>query len=381
MERRMNRFPENDIISLVGAPPRYELGESTGPDLGLPDLLDADALDALALGYGTAAGDPELRAAIAAAHGVDPDDVVITAGGMHALFLLAFVLCERGDEAAIASPCFPLVRNALEAVGADMRVLRLSFDKGYRLNPRDLRTTLSPRTKLVSLASPQNPSGVAISPSALYETLELMAEICPDAYLLIDETYRGAAYANNPVAETALALGRKVVSVASLSKCHGAPGLRIGWAITSNAALRRQLMVAKFNTIVSCPRVEEALALRLFEHCAPILAERRGLLDAGLQRTAAWVRANTDYVEWVRPDAGAICCIRLRHVSFDDDTVSRFYDAAEAKGVRVAKGEWFGEEARVFRLGFGLLSMAELGDALAALTDALTATAIAGGRS
>jgi len=98
MERTMTRFQDNDIISLLAAPPRYELGESTGPDLRLGDALDAAALGGLALGYGTAAGDPQLRAAIAAAHGVDADDVVVTAGGMHALFLLAFVLCERGDD-------------------------------------------------------------------------------------------------------------------------------------------------------------------------------------------------------------------------------------------------------------------------------------------
>jgi aspartate/methionine/tyrosine aminotransferase len=376
MERRMNRFPENDIISLVGAPPRYELGESTGPDMRVADLLDRGALDDLPLGYGTPAGDPALRAAIAAAHGADPDDVVVTAGGMHALFLLAFLLCQRGDEAVIAEPCFPLARNALEAVGVDIRVLRLSFDQGYRLDPRDLRNTLSPRTRLVSLTSPQNPSGVASSPATLRETLELMAEICPDAYLLVDETYREATYADDTIAETALALGPKVISVASLSKCHGAPGLRIGWALTRDRELRRQLVVGKFNTIVSCPRIDEALALRLFERSAPILAERRVLLDAGLQRTAAWVRANAGRVEWVRPDAGAICCIRLRPSAFDEAGVARFYAASEAKGARVAKGEWFGAEARVFRLGFGLLSIADLGDALAALTEALNETAI-----
>ena len=105
------------------------------------------------------------------------------------------------------------------------------------------------------------------------------------------------------------------------------------------------------------------------------------LLDAGLQRTAAWVRANADHVEGVRPDAGAISCVRLRPTAFDDAAVGRFHEAAAARGARVAKGEWFGAEARVFRLGFGLLPMAELGDALAALTDALKATAIAGGRS
>ena len=80
--------------------------------------------------------------------------------------------------------------------------------------------------------------------------------------------------------------------------------------------------------------------------------------------------------EQIAGDAAAICCIRLRHAAFDDGTVSRFYEAAAASGARVAKGEWSGEEARVFRLGFGLLSMAELGDALAALADALKATAI-----
>jgi aspartate/methionine/tyrosine aminotransferase len=380
MERQMNRFPENEIISLVGTPPRFELGESMGPDLRLADLLDRDALNDLPLGYGTAAGDPALRAAIAAAHGVDPDDVVVTAGGMHALFLLAFILCGRDDEAVIAEPCFPLARNALEAVGADIRVLRLSFDQGYRLDPCDLRNALSARTRLVSLASPQNPSGVALPPAALRGTLDLMGEICPDAYLLIDETFREAVYADDPVAETALALSPKVISVASLSKCHGAPGLRIGWAITRDAALRRQLEVGKFSTILSCPRLVEALALKVFERRGPIFAERRVLLDAGLQRTTAWVHANAGNVEWVRPDAGALCCIRLRPAAFDEAGVARFYEVSAAKGARVAKGEWFGEEARVFRLGFGLLSMADLGDALAALTEALNGTATQGGR-
>ena len=78
---------------------------------------------------------------------------------------------------------------------------------------------------------------------------------------------------------------------------------RIGWAITRDAELRRQLVVGKFNTIVSCPHVDEVLALELFERRAPILGERRVLLDAGRQRTAAWVRANDNYVEWVRPHA------------------------------------------------------------------------------
>jgi len=111
------------------------------------------------LGYATAAGDPRLRKAIADAHGVNSDDVVITMGSMHALFLIAFLLCDRGDEAVTTSPLFPPARTALDVVGASMRLLPLSFERGYQLDPVALREYLSPSTKLVSLASRGRQSG------------------------------------------------------------------------------------------------------------------------------------------------------------------------------------------------------------------------------
>ena len=86
------QFPTNDIMFLVGEAARYELGESTGPDMRLAALLDAAGqgnLGDMPLAYGTTAGDPRLRQAIAEAHGVTADDVVVTIGGIHALFLSA----------------------------------------------------------------------------------------------------------------------------------------------------------------------------------------------------------------------------------------------------------------------------------------------------
>ena len=78
--------------------------------------MSAELLAALRLGYATPAGDPRLRAAIAQRHGVAPDDVVVTVGGMHALFLIAFLLCDDTAEAVGSAPMFPLARNVLEAV-------------------------------------------------------------------------------------------------------------------------------------------------------------------------------------------------------------------------------------------------------------------------
>ena len=367
----MPRFPNNDIISLIGEMPRYDLGESVGPDLRLSDLLDPSAQPSfgeLALGYGSAQGDRRLRTLIADAHGVAADDVVVTVGGMHALFLIAFVLCDRGDEAVTVSPMFPLARNTLDVVGAKIRTVSLSFDRGYQLDAADIGRHLSERTKLVSVASPQNPSGVTTSLKVVRDIVTLMEERCPEAYLLLDETYREAAYGDDAVALSAVGLSQRVISCGSLSKCHGAPGLRLGWAITRDAALKEQLVVGKFNTVISCSPVDEALALLVLARRDHILADRRRRLAEGLALTAHWVRENDAFVEWVRPDAGALCCVRLKSAVFDNGAVERFYEGLAREGVRVANGSWFGDEARVFRLGFGLLSRADLEAALTRLS-------------
>src|SRR5215475_9532560 len=173
---------------------------------------------------------------------------------------------------------------------------------------------------------------------------------------------------------SAAALSPRVIAIASLSKCHGAPGLRLGWAITRDAALRAQLVLGKFHTVISCAPVCEALALQVLAQRDRIMAERRRHLAAGLATTAEWVQEHQELIEWVQPDAGAICCVRLKPAVFNDVAVSRFYDTLAGKGVRVANGAWFGDEARVFRLGFGLLATPDLTVALNVLAEALQQT-------
>lgn len=383
----MARFPESEIISLVGAAPRYDLSESLGPDLRVAELLrpsvaadddgshDLSDLGELALGYASAKGNSKLREAIARLHGVSADDVVLTIGSMHALFLIAFIVCGRGREAVAITPLFPPARNVLDVVDARVRVLPVTFDRGYRPDLAKLRELLTPQTTLVSLASPQNPSGVAIARDDLRAIVAMMDEICPDAHLLVDETYRLAAFGDDEaIGPSALALSTKVISTASLSKCHGAPGLRLGWAITRDPALRRQLVLGKFNTVISCSPVDEALALKVFEDSDRFVGERRALRTAGLAMTADWVRDNSGFVDWVRPDAGAFCCVRLKPHLYDDAAVGRFYAALADKEVRVANGVWFGDEPCVFRLGFGLLAMSELQVALRLVAEALKQT-------
>lgn len=372
----MPDFPRSDIISLVAEAPRFDLAESVGPDLRLGELFDASTLQELAelrLGYGTAAGDRTLREEIARAHGVSADDVVVTTGGMHALFIAASVLCAEGGEAVTTTPLFPLARNVLQAAGATVRTLPLSFDAGYQPDLAALRALLSPATRIVSLATPQNPSGVALPMRTSREIVAMLRDVAPHARLLVDETYREAAMGDDAIAPSALELGPQVISTASLSKCHGAPGLRIGWAITRDAALRERLVTAKFNTVISCGRLDEAIALQVVQQRERILGDRRRHLGANLAVLGSWVESESHRVDWVRPDAGALCCVRLKPAVFDDAAVERFHQALPAYGVRVGDGRWFGESARVLRIGFGVLSATELEAALQALSNAMSA--------
>jgi aspartate/methionine/tyrosine aminotransferase len=375
------RFPHNDIITLTSEPVRYDLAESLGPDLKLGRLIDASfraELDDLALAYGSAPGNAVLRKLIADRHGVGEDDVITTVGSMQALFLTAFILSEPGGDVVIGRPVFPNARSVLEAVRSNIIELPMSFDHGYRIDIDRVKSLLTAKTRLISLASPQNPSGVALTSGEIQGVLGCMDKVCPDAFLLIDETYREAAYGEAEVSASLVGLDRRIVSCASLSKCHGAPGIRTGWVITRDQALRDQLTLGKFNTTIGNSLVDEAIAIRIISDSDGLLAERRRHLTAGLARAAAFVAHHAEALEWVRPDAGALCCLRLRREAFDDGAVARFYGELAARDTRVGPGSWFGDEARVFRLGFGLLTMPDLDEALRRISATLALTGRAG---
>ncbi len=370
------RFPYNGIISLLDVNRPFNLAESTSQDLTLGELLDLADLESirdLKIGYGSSAGSIELREEIAKACNVPVDQIVTTQGTALGLFLLAFEACRPGDEAVLATPCFPLSRDSLVGAGVSVREVKLSFENGYQLDLEQIAATLSPKTRLVSIASPQNPSGVRTSRTVVEELLAVLEGRAPDAVLFIDEAYREAAYGEDVAPDSFAGLHPRIVTGASVSKALGAPGLRIGWLTVADADLRSRLVVAKMNTVLSCSVLNEALAAALLRHREGVLALRRPLLARGLEELAAWCESEHQRIEWIRPDAGALCCLRLRCGAFDDDAVSRFWNLLPRHDLQLASGDWFGESDRVFRLGFGYLPPERLGPALSALSSALDA--------
>ncbi|WP_326557747.1 pyridoxal phosphate-dependent aminotransferase [Micromonospora sp. NBC_01796] len=365
----MTAFTPSPMSALIDLPVRYDLAESTCPPLNFGDIADAATLAAVPLGYGTSRGDARLRALIAEDTGVDAEQILVTVGAIEAMFLLAQSTCAPDDRVLVATPCFPPARTVPEGLGAQVDLVPLSFDEGYRLPLDRISAQLGPRTRLVSLASPQNPSGVRFTEQELGALLATVRERAPDAVVLVDETYRESTYGDAVTPPSTATLSTQLVTCSSLSKAHGAPGLRVGWLTTTNPALYDQLREAKFLTTIACSTVDEFLAAQVLRQRTEILVPRAKRLREALDELLHWTREQQ--VELVLPDGGAMCCLRLPKDRFSDDAVRTFYARLAARETRVAPGSWFGEHDRVFRLGFGHLPASDFTAALERLAEAL----------
>jgi aspartate/methionine/tyrosine aminotransferase len=370
----MRKFPASPITALIDSKPRYNLGESVAPDLTVAELLGparlADLTD-VKLGYGTSAGAAELRALIAARQGIADDQVLVTTGAAASLFLVALL---AGDgEILIARPCYPPALDAAAGLGARVLTVASRFEDGYRIDLDAFTARLSTRTRLVSVASPQNPCGVAFRQDEIDSMLEAMSGTCPEALLMIDETYREATYGGAAPAGSFAGLSPRVLTCASLSKAYGAPGLRIGWLTTSDAALAEELRLAKFNSSLACGTLDEFLAARLLERADEVLASRGAFLDQARGIVERWIKGHAGRLHWLPPEAGAMCCVQLDPAAFGPQDIQRFHACLGRERTMVARGPWFGDTDHVFRLGLGYEPLDRLEQGLAIISAAIAA--------
>ena len=324
------------------------LAESSFSDMRLADHgIDADVSD-LVLQYGDHLGLPRLREQVAAdGDGLDPGDVIATAGAASGLFAIATALLGEGGHAVIAGPNYATNLETPRGLGADVDVLELRFDDGWALDVDRLEPMLRPDTRLVSVTYPHNPTGAMIDRGEL-ERLVAIAEAHPQARLLLDETYRELAYGEPlPVAAS---LSPRAVSVSSMSKTYGLPGLRMGWIVCRDPELSETLLAAKEQILICGSAIDEDIAARVLEARPRVLPAIREKIARHLEVVREWV-ASQDVFEWVEPRAGVVCMPRFR-AGIDVD-VDRFYDALLAEhGTYVGPGHWFEQDRRSFRLGF-----------------------------
>ena len=219
------------------------LGFSAGePDLAPPSAAVAavrQAIEEGKHGYEPVPGTPEAREAIAAFHrkgGIDcsADDIVLTAGGKMALFLVLQALLEpgRGDEVVILTPAWVSYKPMIELCGGKVVEVPCTFEDGFRPDPEAVAAAITPNTAAVMLNSPGNPTGVAF-PDDVVERIAAAVAAHPHAMLISDEIYATLRYGNASHCSPAALPGMKdrVITLHGLSKIAAVTGWRLGWVV------------------------------------------------------------------------------------------------------------------------------------------------------
>jgi DNA-binding transcriptional MocR family regulator len=135
------------------------------------------------------------------------------------------------------------------------------------------------------------------------------------------------------------------------------------------------LTTAKMNIVLSGSPLDETLAAAILSQRETILGARRILLATGFSEVEAWIKQQKGRVDWVRPDGGALCCLRLNPDAFDAARTDRFWSVLPELELQIGDGAWFGESSAILRLGFGYLPIKVLPAALEALSKAVEAAA------
>jgi aspartate/methionine/tyrosine aminotransferase len=341
------------------------LSESSVGDRRLGDLgLDLVALEDRLLCYGDHLGDPVLRDAVAAGgDGIGADDVLVTPGAAAALFATATALLDRGDHAVVVRTNYATNLETPRAIGADLDIVDLTFESGWEFDVARIAARVrAGATRLISVTCPHNPTGTTFD----RPTLEALVEVAEraGAVLLVDETYRDLTYGE--LLPLAASLSPRAISVASMSKAYGLPGLRVGWAVCRDAAVAESLLAAKEQMVICGATLDEAIAGRVLADRGRVLPP---ILDDARSRLAvvrAWM-AGQDVFEWIEPRGGVVGLVRFRpDVAID---AARFHEVLLAEhGTYVGPGHWFELDDRYFRLGFGWPTVSELRAGLAALS-------------
>lgn len=297
------------------------LGEpALGPE---PELIAVaeKALHAGPQGYTMNAGLGELRAAIAAHHGLpgraSADNVIVTVGSEEAVFLTMTTLLDPGDEVLIPEPGYPAYRGIARVLGATVKTYPIARETGLIARADAIEAALSPKTKLLILNSPSNPFGM-VDDAAELARIARLAE-ARGFWVLSDEIYADLWYGAAPP-PTIAPLSDRAILVNGLSKSCAMTGFRLGYLVAPKEMVPKAILAHQL--LVTCaPRVSQNMALEVFRHpeilrrhvpyyleARAAIAQVRGELPAGATLTLGEgaFYAILDVSRWAKGDPLAL---------------------------------------------------------------------------
>ncbi len=334
---------------------QYNLSESGVHPITTRELVDDPALleELLSteINYPPTAGCPELREAIAALYpGATPDNVLVTVGCAEANYTALQTVVAPGDEIVVMLPNYLQVWGLGHNRGLAVKAFHLREENGWAPDLGELASVASPRTRLIAVCNPNNPTGYILTPAEMDAIVAVAAR--SGAWILADEIYTGAERLSE--AETPSFWGRydRVLAMGSLSKAYGLPGLRVGWIVAPADTVGELWARRDYTTISATMLGNKLAAIALSPRVRPrIIRRTRDRIRRGFPVLDGWLESHEGVFSLVPPQAAAIACAR-HHLDISSRELTR--RLMEEKSVLVVPGGQFGLEDTYLRISFGM---------------------------
>jgi aspartate/methionine/tyrosine aminotransferase len=303
-----------NLLQSVAAEPESFLGFSQAESLTLGDFI-ADLDPALSLDWNGVSfqGLPSLRQHVLVQAGLEAvchaDDVLITAGAAEANYLALRQCLRAGDEIIIERPGWPQAEVLARATGAEIRIIDRDEEAGWQLPLDALEAMVSPRTRMIFVTNPNNPTGSLMDGDELARLAAIAG--LHNSWLVVDEVYAGLEWTRQRMPSIA-GLYERGIATGSVSKVFGMQGLRLGWMICRDKEMIHDALVLREYSSQISNHLGEAIAevaLRPDRRSELLTRIRAGSLE-NLEKLTRFIEAHPA-LSWHRPEAGLIGLVRL----------------------------------------------------------------------
>ncbi len=352
----------------------YILCASDCESLTVSELLQLagvswEPLSRLYLGYTESQGAPALRERITNLYtSMHADQVIGLSAPEEGIFLTMHALLEPGDEVIVLTPCYDSLINVAEYLGC--RIVRWSLveadeppdgpgacpepaERGWYLDLDALERLVTPRTKLVVVNFPHNPTGHLPSHDEWQIIVQMVARA--GAWLFSDEMYRGLEYDPDARLPSGCDLYERAITLGGLSKTFGLPGLRVGWLALQDTPLRDRVLGWKDYTTICASAPGEILAQIALQIGDKLAARSRTIIQNNLELAKPFFARWRAVFRWNRPQAGSVAFVGLRGQSARDFSARLVTE----QGVLLLPGAGLGFGDGHIRFGFGRLNFAD----------------------
>jgi aspartate/methionine/tyrosine aminotransferase len=325
----------------------YDMSESGVRPLTLRELVemgfDLESFLDEPLGYSQSNGTTELRERLAALYpGAGIDNVEVTNGTSEANYLVALSQLRPGDDVAMEVPNYMQIPGVARSLGANVVPFRLRQDTGWEPDWEEFERAVTPRTRLLYVSNPNNPTGSVLTDDAM----ERIVERCEKSgtWILSDEVYLGAEI-DRPRARSFWGMSDRVIVTSGLSKAYGIPGVRVGWIVGPEQLVAECWTQHDYLTIgpnkMSDRIARIAVESRNRERC---YGRTREILRHNLPIARDWVASFGGRLTWREPQAGAIGLVQYDAPVASIDIVNRI---RERQSTLIVPGSHVGLEGHL----------------------------------